>query len=209
MLALQAFVLFIQRRRRDRQCEGRSKPQSTHLYEDEQADGQPFPGIVCDPSWVQKSPVDEPHPNKWVPPDVDGAQAIPPGREQDAKEWLSMELHPFQNMFDHHSRREPDKVAVTWIGLNGDVQRELTYADLQAQACAIAVWLRVKRGVKEGDRVMLVYPPGLDFLVAFLGCLRAGALQRWREWGDGASRRRDGRQGEGACGCGGALFRRP
>lgn len=27
-----------------------------------------------------------------------------------------------------------------------------------------------------GDPIMLVYPPGLDFIVAFLACLRAGLL---------------------------------
>ncbi|KAJ0406452.1 hypothetical protein ATCC90586_001931 [Pythium insidiosum] len=31
-------------------------------------------------------------------------------------------------------------------------------------------------GLKPGDRVLLVYPPGLEFIVAFLACLRAGVV---------------------------------
>jgi len=27
-----------------------------------------------------------------------------------------------------------------------------------------------------GDRVLLVYPPSLDFIVAFFGCLKAGMI---------------------------------
>ena len=149
-------------------------------HEDAAVEGQPFPAMKADPSWLQKSPVDEPHPNKWEPPLPDGSPSVPPGREEEAKEWMAMEMATFQTAFDHHSRRTPSKVAVTWVGLDCEPQREMTYADLQAQTCAIAVWLREKRGVKEGDRVMLVYPPGLDFLTAFLGCLRAGEEKRER-----------------------------
>lgn len=36
--------------------------------------------------------------------------------------------------------------------------------------------LATSLGVKPGDRVLLVYPPGLEFIVAFLACLRAGAV---------------------------------
>ncbi|KAG1690471.1 hypothetical protein DVH05_019435 [Phytophthora capsici] len=31
-------------------------------------------------------------------------------------------------------------------------------------------------GLKQGDRVLLVYPPGLDFIVTFLACLKAGVV---------------------------------
>jgi acyl-CoA synthetase (AMP-forming)/AMP-acid ligase II len=36
--------------------------------------------------------------------------------------------------------------------------------------------LRDDWGLKKGDRAVLVYLPGLDFIAAFLGCLRAGVL---------------------------------
>jgi acyl-CoA synthetase (AMP-forming)/AMP-acid ligase II len=51
----------------------------------------------------------------------------------------------------------------------------LTYADLDARARTIAAALR-DRGVVAGDRALLLYPPGLDFIPAFFGCLYAGVV---------------------------------
>ena len=50
-----------------------------------------------------------------------------------------------------------------------------TYADLDARARAIAATLG-DRGVGPGDRALLLYPPGLDFIPAFFGCLYAGVI---------------------------------
>ncbi len=49
----------------------------------------------------------------------------------------------------------------------------LTYAALDQRASAVAAGLQ--RLGAEGERVLLLYPPGLDYIVAFLGCLYAGA----------------------------------
>jgi acyl-CoA synthetase (AMP-forming)/AMP-acid ligase II len=50
----------------------------------------------------------------------------------------------------------------------------LTYEALDRRARAIAVELRDH--VEPGARVALAYPPGLDFIAAFLGCLYAGVV---------------------------------
>jgi acyl-CoA synthetase (AMP-forming)/AMP-acid ligase II len=50
----------------------------------------------------------------------------------------------------------------------------LTYATLDRRARALAVRLR-EHGA-EGRPVLLLYPPGPEFLVAFAGCLYAGAI---------------------------------
>ncbi len=56
-----------------------------------------------------------------------------------------------------------------------DQQAEvLTYGALDRQAQAIGAWL-VEHS-EPGDRALLVYPPGLDFIAAFLGCMYAGVL---------------------------------
>lgn len=49
-----------------------------------------------------------------------------------------------------------------------------TYQELYARALALAGQLR-KSGSK-GDRVVLAFPPGLDFLAGFFGCLYAGMI---------------------------------
>jgi amino acid adenylation domain-containing protein len=50
----------------------------------------------------------------------------------------------------------------------------LGFADLDRNARAVAA--RLQQAGLAGERVLLLYPPGLDFLPAFFGCLYAGAV---------------------------------
>ncbi len=50
----------------------------------------------------------------------------------------------------------------------------LSYADLDAQARRIAGQLQAR--CAPGDRVLLLFPPGLEFVSAFFGCLYAGVV---------------------------------
>ncbi|HEX6288568.1 MAG TPA: amino acid adenylation domain-containing protein, partial [Herpetosiphonaceae bacterium] len=69
---------------------------------------------------------------------------------------------------------QPDRQAYTFL-LNGEVATDaLTYGALDGQARAIAMLLR--QHCSQGDRVVLLYPPGLDYLCAFFGCLYAGVI---------------------------------
>ena len=58
---------------------------------------------------------------------------------------------------------------------NGKEGLSFTYAEFDAAASNVAVSLRAA-GVVPGDRVLLVFPPSLDFLVAFVGCLKASIV---------------------------------
>ena len=49
-----------------------------------------------------------------------------------------------------------------------------TYADLDRRARAIAAWLQ-SLGL-QGERALLLYPAGLDFIAAFFGCVYAGVV---------------------------------
>ncbi|MCS3880915.1 AMP-binding protein [Gordonia amarae] len=58
----------------------------------------------------------------------------------------------------------------------GDVDGEtveLTYGDLERQSLAIGTWLQAAG--YSNSRALLLYPPGLDFVSSFYGCL-AGAV---------------------------------
>ncbi|GIJ24298.1 AMP-binding protein [Micromonospora lutea] len=68
----------------------------------------------------------------------------------------------------HWARQRPDAVAFTFVQAGGAVE-QLTYAQLEEHALRVAVSLR--NSTRPGDRVLLILPPGLDFLIAFLGCL--------------------------------------
>jgi long-chain acyl-CoA synthetase len=53
----------------------------------------------------------------------------------------------------------------------------LTYADVDRLSRDFAAYLQCKLGVKKGDRVAVMTPNLLAFPIAFLGIIRAGAVQ--------------------------------
>ncbi len=55
----------------------------------------------------------------------------------------------------------------------GDPQK-MTYPELAKRAQAIAAILQKK--LKVGDRALLIYPPGLELIAAYFGCLYAGVI---------------------------------
>jgi acyl-CoA synthetase (AMP-forming)/AMP-acid ligase II len=58
---------------------------------------------------------------------------------------------------------------------DGDLETcELTYGELDRQARVIAAWLQ-SLGAR-GERAILLYPPGLEYIAAFFGCLYAGVV---------------------------------
>ncbi len=69
--------------------------------------------------------------------------------------------------------KRPDHPACIFLADDG-TETALTYAQLDRSARAIAASL-LKR-VAPGERVLLVYPAGLDFIAAFLGCQYAGIV---------------------------------
>ncbi|MBB2914097.1 amino acid adenylation domain-containing protein [Streptosporangium becharense] len=73
------------------------------------------------------------------------------------------------------ARRQPERVGFVFLGEHPGGERPVTYAHLDRRARAIAGELR-RAGVGPADRVLLLYPPGEDFLTSFLGCMYAGAV---------------------------------
>jgi amino acid adenylation domain-containing protein len=69
---------------------------------------------------------------------------------------------------------QAEKRAYTFL-VDGEADAvHLTYRELDRQARAIATWLQ-SRGAT-GERVLLLYPPGLEYVAAFFGCLYAGSV---------------------------------
>ena len=69
--------------------------------------------------------------------------------------------------------------AMAFCFTDGDMDSEvedlqLTYAQLDRRARAIAA--RLSDLGMHGERVLLLFPPGLDFVVGFFGCMYAGAV---------------------------------
>ncbi|KAG7400540.1 hypothetical protein PHYBOEH_005340 [Phytophthora boehmeriae] len=77
----------------------------------------------------------------------------------------------------------PTKTMLSFADDKGGVTASLSCTDLNMRVQNLAGLLRASTqqhskglGLEQGDRVLLVYPPGLDFIVAFLACLRAGVV---------------------------------
>ncbi|MFI5821319.1 fatty acyl-AMP ligase [Streptomyces rishiriensis] len=75
-----------------------------------------------------------------------------------------------------HASRHPDRTAYRYLvtgDSDGEVQ-DISYARLAGRARAIAAWLQ-EHGLA-GSRAILLYPPGIEFISAYLGCLSAGVV---------------------------------
>ena len=69
---------------------------------------------------------------------------------------------------------QPDERAYVFLSDRGGEEASLTFSELERRASALAAQL-VDRG-QRGERALLMFPPGLDFIVAFFGCLIAGTI---------------------------------
>jgi len=68
----------------------------------------------------------------------------------------------------------PDRLAYTFLR-DGEVEEaNLSYGELARKARAVGAWLQERK--MQNQNVLLLYPPGLDYIVAFWGCLYAGAV---------------------------------
>ena len=69
---------------------------------------------------------------------------------------------------------QPHRMAYTFLFGGKPENETLTYGQLDRQARNIAAHLQQIRA--QGERVLLLYPPGLPYVAAFFGCLYAGTI---------------------------------
>jgi acyl-CoA synthetase (AMP-forming)/AMP-acid ligase II len=72
------------------------------------------------------------------------------------------------------ARLQGGERAYTFLGDRGSEEATLSYGELHHAAQALAA--RLMGMAQRGDRAVLVFPPGLEFMVAFFGCLIAGII---------------------------------
>ena len=77
-------------------------------------------------------------------------------------------------LLDYRTTIEPQKQAYTFLSDGETKELNLTYGDLELQAKAIAAQLQSLN--LTGERALLLYPPGLEYITAFFGCLYAGVI---------------------------------
>lgn len=75
---------------------------------------------------------------------------------------------------EHYARTQPEARAYTFVADGERDERVLSYAELDRRSRRLAHHL-VASGCR-GKAVVLLFPSGLEFVVAFFACLRAGAI---------------------------------
>jgi acyl-CoA synthetase (AMP-forming)/AMP-acid ligase II len=78
----------------------------------------------------------------------------------------------FVDVLRRRGQDEPDTLAFVFEGDAGAAS--LRYGELDARARALAAALQAAGA--PGDHVLLLFPPGLDYVTALFGCLYAGAV---------------------------------
>jgi acyl-CoA synthetase (AMP-forming)/AMP-acid ligase II len=67
----------------------------------------------------------------------------------------------------------PERPLYTVVDDAGNDKRHLTAGQARSASDAVAGFLQRDCGLEPGDRVVLAYTPSMEFVTAFLGCLRA------------------------------------
>ena len=94
--------------------------------------------------------------------------------ENDGNFWT--QSHTIKDVLLHHSRHLSQKRAFIFVNGNGEEEDSITYGELFVCATAAARRLSENHNVGHGDRVLLVFLAGIDFLVAFFACQFSGAI---------------------------------
>jgi acyl-CoA synthetase (AMP-forming)/AMP-acid ligase II len=87
---------------------------------------------------------------------------------------LASEVRTLVDLLRLRAAGESERRAYLYLFDDGTSEESLTYAELDQQARAIGAWLQMR--IEPGERVLLLYPPGLQYVAAFFGCLYAGAV---------------------------------
>ncbi len=78
------------------------------------------------------------------------------------------------DLLGYRAQNQSDQTAYTFLEDGETEAGRLTYKELDRQARAIA--FRLQSLDATGSRALLLYPPGLEFIAAFFGCLYAGVV---------------------------------
>jgi thioester reductase-like protein len=81
-------------------------------------------------------------------------------------------LDKLDSLGDQH----PHRLLYSYIDVNGNPIGGYTYEAFLHRTNVIAGHLRKVHGFESQDRLLLAYPPGLEMICAFFGCVRAGLI---------------------------------
>src|ERR1043165_2865284 len=86
---------------------------------------------------------------------------------------------PAPNIIDHLEhwvRVQPERCLFSFLDSTGREKESYTYRSFDQRTRIVAQQLASVAHVRRGDRALLAYPPGLELIVAFFACARAGVI---------------------------------
>ena len=78
------------------------------------------------------------------------------------------------SILNYRAEQNPNQIAYIFLKDGDKQEQKITYRQLCQNAKNIAIYLQIS--VPQGSRALLLYPQGLDFICAFLGCLYSGII---------------------------------
>ena len=78
------------------------------------------------------------------------------------------------DLLELRARQDDGRFAFTFLSDDGNVDGRITYTELDRQSRTIAA--RIMEVAAPGERALLLYPPGLEFISAFFACLYASVI---------------------------------
>jgi 8-amino-7-oxononanoate synthase len=84
------------------------------------------------------------------------------------------QVRSLADLLERRAADDPNRAGYTFL-VDGEAEAEtITYGELERRAAAIAAAVRER--CELGDRVVVLLPPGLEFIAAFLACSYAGVV---------------------------------
>jgi thioester reductase-like protein len=85
-------------------------------------------------------------------------------------------LETILDYMGHWAEVHPDKCFSAFLDRYGQPRETYTYQSFEARTRFLAEYIHDQTALQRGDRVALVYPPGLEMVAAFVACVRVGAI---------------------------------
>jgi thioester reductase-like protein len=85
-------------------------------------------------------------------------------------------LDTILDYLDHWAGVNPGKCFSTFLDRHGNSRENYTYQSFEARSRFLAEYMLDETVLRRGDRVALVYPPGLEMVASFVACARIGVI---------------------------------
>ena len=76
----------------------------------------------------------------------------------------------------HWAAAQPEKCFSVFLDRHGKPRETYTYQSFEARTRFLGEYIHDETALQRGDRVALVYPPGLEMVASFVACARIGVI---------------------------------